>query len=134
MAVQREPHGAPPKPARPEDAYADMESRELDGDAHRYVQHDADEEIASFVARPAIFGIVAGGLIGALIGLIFAVVPTWGLNLWAGVIIGSIIGAVAGAMIGARLVLDRAGEPAETFHEPGSPGRHEEPAKHRVIR
>jgi hypothetical protein len=123
MGSRSEPNAAQAKPSRPEDAYADMENRELHGDNHRNVQRDADEAVASFVLRPALLGIIAGGVIGALIGLIFAVVPTWGLNIWAGIIIGSVIGMVAGAMIGARLVLDRAGEPAETFHEPGAPAR-----------
>ena len=60
MATQRTRQDAAPRHRRPEDAYAEMENRELHGDSHRYVQHDADETVASFVALAVICRV--GGL------------------------------------------------------------------------
>ena len=113
----------PSPPREPEDAYADMERREQRGERGRSVQREADETVAGFVAWPAIWGALAGGAIGALIGLLFAVVPGWGLNYWAGIICGFFGGITIGGLVGARVVLDRAGEPGESFQQPGAPAR-----------
>ena len=100
----------PEEPATdaPAKANEKMEMREAMGDRRPGVVQETDAVSTSFVAGPAVMGIIGGGVVGAIIGALVSLVPGLGIEWWAGLAIGFFVGAVLGGFVSARLALNTA--------------------------
>ena len=69
----------------------------------RLLNEPLDQHESTFVAGTSLFGILLGGLAGAVLGLMASAFPV--IDWWMGLMIGAIAGATAAAFVVTRLGL-----------------------------